>query len=262
MSALPDTDVIILYDIPSSLPHNAWSPNTWKTRYLLNLKGLPYRTQWIEYPDIADHLKSFGVPPTEPGTLTPYTLPAIYDPKTKRVVAESSKIAAYLDNTYPATPSVMPKETRAFHAAFQHTFNANVVAAIAPLFLPRQLPLLNPVSQPYFRRTREQMFGVPVEEICPPSQWAAQWAEIERAFGLLHGFMEGVGDGRLTFLGRDSEGGRPRVAHADLVVAGWLLWMQFVTGKESEEWKAVERWHDGRWKKLLVLLEPYFDYSK
>ena len=85
------------------------------SRYLLNIKGLPYCTQWIEYPDIADHLKSFGVPPTEPGTLTPYTLPAIYDPKTKRVVAESSKIAAYLDDEYLDTSAIMPKETRAFH---------------------------------------------------------------------------------------------------------------------------------------------------
>ena len=132
---LPDSDVIVFYDIPSSLPHKAWSPNTWKTRYasssshsilrallhppvvryLLNIKGIPYRTQWIEYPDIADHVKSLGVPPTEPGTLTPYTLPAIYDPKTKRVVAESFNIAAYLDDEYPDTPAIMPKETRAFH---------------------------------------------------------------------------------------------------------------------------------------------------
>ena len=80
--------------------------------------------------------------------------------------------------------------------------------------------------------------------------------EIERAFGLIGGFVDGAGDGRLTFMGDG------RIAHADLVVAGWLLWMQFVTGKESEEWKAVEGWHGGRWKKLLDLLEPYYDYSK
>lgn len=145
-------------------------------------------------------------------------------------------------------------------AAFQHAFYANAVAAIAPLFIPRQLPLLNPVSQPYFRRTREEMFGAPIEEICPPPKWAEQWAEIEGAFGVVRGFLDSAGDGRITFLG--DEGGRPRVAHADLVAAGFLLWMQFVTGKESEEWKAVERWHGGRWKRLLDLLEPYCDYSK
>ena len=36
MSALPDTDIIIFYDIPSTLPGKAWSPNTWKTRYVMN----------------------------------------------------------------------------------------------------------------------------------------------------------------------------------------------------------------------------------
>ena len=32
MSALPETKVIIFYDIPSTVPGKAWSPNTWKTR--------------------------------------------------------------------------------------------------------------------------------------------------------------------------------------------------------------------------------------
>lgn len=29
---LPDTDVIIFYDIPGNVEGKAWSPNTWKTR--------------------------------------------------------------------------------------------------------------------------------------------------------------------------------------------------------------------------------------
>ncbi|KZT65264.1 hypothetical protein DAEQUDRAFT_677134 [Daedalea quercina L-15889] len=251
--------MIIFYDIPSNLPVKAWSPSTWKTRYLLNLKGLPYRTEWVEYPDIAGLLKSFALPPTEPDDpLLPYTLPAIYDPKTKRAVAESAVIAAYLDDEYPETPAVIPKETRAFHAAFQYAFRATVQSAIAPLFLPRQLPCLTPASQPYFRCTREQMFGAKMEDICPPSKWAMQWAEIERAFGVVAGWLDGASDGRVTFLG----GATSALSHADLSIAGWLLWMQFVVGKESEEWKAVERWHGGRWRNLLDVLEPYFDHSR
>lgn len=32
MATLPETDIIIFYDIPSSVPDKVWSPNTWKTR--------------------------------------------------------------------------------------------------------------------------------------------------------------------------------------------------------------------------------------
>jgi hypothetical protein len=61
---------IIFYDIPGNVqPSKAWVQNTQKTRcvtiarynmpgefmftrYTLNYKGLPYRTMWVEYPDI------------------------------------------------------------------------------------------------------------------------------------------------------------------------------------------------------------------
>ncbi|TFY51247.1 hypothetical protein EVJ58_g10668, partial [Rhodofomes roseus] len=104
--ATSETDVIILYDIPSTVPGNAWSANTWKTRFALNYKGIPYRTQWVEYPDIAPLLTSLGVSPNTPSTWTfPYTLPAIYDPRTRTVLMDSIKIARYLDETYPDTPA-------------------------------------------------------------------------------------------------------------------------------------------------------------
>ena len=65
---------IVFYDIPGNAhSHKAWSPNTQKTRcallsrlrdvkvisersdlfsYSLNYKGIPYKTVWVEYPDI------------------------------------------------------------------------------------------------------------------------------------------------------------------------------------------------------------------
>ncbi|KZT66113.1 hypothetical protein DAEQUDRAFT_635715, partial [Daedalea quercina L-15889] len=252
--------VIIFYDIPSVIPSKAWSPNTWKTRYLLNLKGLPYRTQWVEYPDIASLHKSFGLPPTYPGAIMAYTLPMIYDPRTKRVIADSIKIAAYLDDEYPETPAVSPKELRAFQAVFTEAFMGELGPAITPLFLPRQLPLLQPASQPYWRRTREQMLGGGrLEDVCPPEKYAAQWAEIERAMGVVATWLDSACDGRITFLGGAAGlEGAPRFTHADLCVAGFLLWMRIVTGRESEEWRNVEGWHGGRWKKLMDLLEPYY----
>ncbi|KAH9832091.1 uncharacterized protein C8Q71DRAFT_281379 [Rhodofomes roseus] len=262
MATLPDTDVILFYDIPSSTPSTAWSPNTWKTRYALNLKRLPYHTVWVEYPDIAALLQSFGHAPTEPGTPTPYTLPAIFDPRTQRFVAESARIAAYLDDTYPDTPALSPKPLRPFQAAFQHAFATTVQPPILPLFLPRTHPLLQPASQPYFRRTREHMFRAALEEICPPPAHAQQWAAIERAFGVAAGWLDAAGDGLDAGDARATLIGEGKLTHADLSVAGWLVWMRIVAGRESAEWRAVEGWHGGRWKKLLDVVEPWSDCSR
>ncbi|KAJ8699426.1 hypothetical protein PTI98_002541 [Pleurotus ostreatus] len=67
---------IIFYDIPSSLEPQAWSHNTWRVRYALNIKGIPYQTVWVEYPDIEAVCKKIGASPT--GEEAPhYTLPVI-----------------------------------------------------------------------------------------------------------------------------------------------------------------------------------------
>lgn len=85
--------------------------------FALNIKGIPYRTEWVEYPDIAPLVKSFGLPPNSNSPIVPYTLPTIYDPRTKRAIMDSAKIAKYLDDEYPDTPAVLPKEVRAYQVS-------------------------------------------------------------------------------------------------------------------------------------------------
>ena len=62
-------------------------------RYALNIKGLPYTTQWVEYPDIERVCKQIGASPAEKKPDNPsqdhYTLPVIQDPNTGRVVSDS-----------------------------------------------------------------------------------------------------------------------------------------------------------------------------
>ncbi|KAJ7483558.1 hypothetical protein FB451DRAFT_1234964 [Mycena latifolia] len=78
------TPPIVFYDIPSTLPNKCWSPNTWKTRYALNFKGIPYKTSWVEYPDIEPLSREVGAAPTrnKPDGRPHYTLPMIHDPST------------------------------------------------------------------------------------------------------------------------------------------------------------------------------------
>ena len=47
---------LTLYDIPSK-GQKCWSPNVWKTRLVLHYKQIPYKTEWIEYPEIEPKLK-------------------------------------------------------------------------------------------------------------------------------------------------------------------------------------------------------------
>lgn len=48
----------VLYDLPNPGRNSCWSVNTWKTRAALNFKGIPYKTEWVEFPDIAPLLQS------------------------------------------------------------------------------------------------------------------------------------------------------------------------------------------------------------
>jgi Glutathione S-transferase, N-terminal domain len=110
------TIMITLYDIPTT-QQELWSPNTWKTRYSLNYKKLPFRTEWVEYPDIASLYKKNGIPlvKTRQGKSVT-TLPLIKDDTsgTPVFVAESFEIAKYLDKTYPdPTSRLVPEEANA-----------------------------------------------------------------------------------------------------------------------------------------------------
>lgn len=81
---------IVLYDLPSTAKCACWSLNPWKgmalhriytyewgqlgkfeadsvlmmitARLALNYKGLPYKTEWVEYPDLKSRFMELGIP--------------------------------------------------------------------------------------------------------------------------------------------------------------------------------------------------------
>jgi len=84
------SDQIVLFDLASRPPRSTWSLNPWKSnsparldhrqepvqdeltrsyhvaRLLLNYKGLNYRTEWLEYPEIAPRLRDQSACPSPP----------------------------------------------------------------------------------------------------------------------------------------------------------------------------------------------------
>lgn len=230
-------------------------------RYALNIKCIPYKTVWVELPDIEPLCKQLGAPPggRRPGPL--YTLPVIYDPNTKRHIADSSTIVRYLDDAYPSAPRLFPEGTDALHAAFQHAFQAVLFSgsgALVTIMRPVTYSALSPGRvQEYFTKTREEWFGK-LDDVGPrgsPKHQGA-WKELEDAFHTIAGWLvvsttDSHGKERLFFGGDDT------IIFADVTVAGFLKCLQVMYGQDSEEWQGVLRWDGGRWARSMEAFRRY-----
>ena len=109
-------------------------------RYTLNIKGIPYRTVWVEYPDIKPLCLKIGAAATEklPDGSPLYTLPVIFDPNTSKAIADSAAIARYLDVTYPThVPRLIPEDMDALHAAFQDRLGESPMAYVRRIRLQK-----------------------------------------------------------------------------------------------------------------------------
>ncbi|OCH87044.1 hypothetical protein OBBRIDRAFT_796579 [Obba rivulosa] len=252
---------IQFYDIAGNCTDDhAWSPNTWKTRYALNYKGLSYRTIWLEYPDIERVCKEVGAKPSqEPkeGDSAPpyYSCPFIYDPNTNTAVSDSARIARYLDKTYPETPAVIPPGTDALHAAFESAFASAVIMPLLPILLPASHTYLNPRSQDHYRRNRErelgELFGGKLEDWSSPGPVREeQWRAIREGLSKVNAWMTVDGHEKPYVMGN-------QVCYADLFVAAWLVWVKRILGPQSSEWVELETWDGGRWGKLMKDMEQY-----
>ncbi|KAI0335813.1 hypothetical protein GY45DRAFT_1316546 [Cubamyces sp. BRFM 1775] len=245
---------IIFYDIPGkNVSLKGWSPNTWKTRYCLNFKGLPYKTIWVEYPDIEAVMRKVGILPveTKEDGSPYYTLPAIYDPKTKTGLAESAAIARYLDKTYPDTPRLIPEETDALHAAFNKAFLTTFSPHLRKLTIPLVAKHLPPRSEVYFRKTREADWGVAhLDDIAPPGPKRDEaWAGVKKGLGVIAGWLEADGTDKLFFTGKD------KIVYADITLAAYLIWARITL--DQSYWTDLVTWHGGRWGRFMAAFEEY-----
>ena len=223
----------------------------------MNIKGIPYKTVWVEYPDIAALCQKIGAGPTsKKGDGSPlYTLPAIFDPNTQTALADSGKITRYLEATYPnAGPQLIPAELDVLTTAFEDAFWSTLGSGYAPIIIPAAFSVLCEGSKPYFRETRELRLGGRLEELAPlgSDARAQAWAKLKKATGKIASWYEGSSKERKFVLGDDAG-----LTYADVVVAGFLTWFKVCLGEESEEWKQLAAWDGGRWGQLMAAFEKY-----
>lgn len=244
--------------IPQNQPLTTFSDSI-----ALNYKGIPYRTEWVEAPDIQASLESLGVEPNPPSAYAPYTLPAIYDPRTRTSVMDSAKIAAYLDKTYPDTPAILPPATRVLQFAFLDAMYSAVEQPLSKTTIHPCNEKLNPPSRAYWREKLEGIFGCRLEDLSPPGseQRTQQWAAAEKGLSTVASWFDAAGDDRLLLLGGGADGRDSPICYADTVIAAVLIHTRFALGEQSEEWRRIEGLDNGRWKRYLDYFEKWADVS-
>ncbi|EGR52654.1 uncharacterized protein TRIREDRAFT_53153, partial [Trichoderma reesei QM6a] len=154
---------IVLYDL-ACVKNICFSPIVWRIRLMLNYKRIPYTTVFLEMPDIEPTLRELGLPPHDPasGNKSNYTVPAIQHLPTNSYIMDSKTIAEFLESTYPDPPLQLTSE-------LGHEIELQLRTLIAPTLyrsiMPREVKLLSPRAQEYFRRTREAQLGKRLEDL-------------------------------------------------------------------------------------------------
>lgn len=196
-------------------------------------------------------MKKIGAPPTgKKRDGSPYyTLPAIYDDSTGTAVADSFLIAEYLDETYPSTPRLIPEGTHALQGAFRDNFWSKALPVFIITVADFPLRLTKPRSAEYFEKHRSADFGVPTLEALrvPPEAKDAEWEKVKDGFGSLDALMK---KNDVWVMGDTP-------SFADFVMASLIRPVKLLYGTESEEWKRIMSWHEGRWERLMTAVEKY-----
>ena len=214
-------------------------------RYALNFKGVHYRTEWVERPEIASVRQELGVAPnrTFRDGSPFYTLPIIKDPSTGEIVGDSFEITLYLDKTYTNPPSLLPPSTIGLQAAFNAQVDA-IFSQFVILFV-HGIPL-NPDTAEASRAAFLKRAG--------KEDWEDLSVRGKEREQTLEAFKAALGGLAKFYRHRDGpflEGNN--ASYADLIVGGWLAFLK-VTLKE---WEDVQMWHDGLWGKLHLALEKH-----
>ncbi|KAG1150655.1 hypothetical protein G6F37_001649 [Rhizopus arrhizus] len=134
-----------------------WSRNTCKTRFALNLKNIPYDTEWLTFNEVAK------VIPSKTKTGARPTVPIIEDKETQKVIQDSWEIVNYLEEAFPDSPSAF-HGNQGIHKFFQSQCEKNIAFPIFKMVVLTVGNACGPFKQS-FRETREGYFNMSLEKL-------------------------------------------------------------------------------------------------
>ena len=267
---------LVFYDIASAPPLRTFAPNPWKTRFALNLKGVPYTTSWTDLPDIASVREKLGVSAnrTLPDGTPFHTLPVIHDLSTSETLGDTFEIALYLDRNYSGAdyPLLIPQHatglTAAFNAYVDGLFTKYAALCDAPPYDPR---IADKVQSIFAKR-----FGVESLEALQPkgeareqmlAAFEATLGELAKAYRHTGGTTDWVWrasgteiqlaqkppPGREVRVGPFLDGETP--SYSDCIVCAWLKMMEACM--PSDEWARVRKWQGGLWGTVVDGMERW-----
>ena len=219
---------IVFFDLPSAEPRRCWSLNLWKARLILNYKGIPYTTTWLEYPEIEPNFKALGVEPHEAGSeVAAYTLPIVHLPD-GRYIMESQNIALELENLYPEPMLPMDQDL----AQTLQGLMIETVMPVAGVFMNGSKKMVPPLSAEYIGRKLAKRFGKSTEQLEGETSGDEAWK------GASSGLKK-YGD----LLREDQSGPYLRgktVSYGDFVIAGVLQWAKRIDEGIYQKIVAIE----------------------
>jgi glutathione S-transferase len=198
------------YFDPANHLNSQLANNYIQARAALNFKKIPYKTSWVEYPDMASQFKSYGLAPTAEKSPSGYSCPMVRFPDGSYIM-DSRKIADALEELQPE-PSL--KLDSGYVERVQKAV-LDIGAALTPIMIPR-VPemLLTPASAEYFFRTRKERFGMSLPELAASEKAGeAAWEKAAPAVKELVGILK-EHEGGPFVLGSEA-------SYADLIVAGY-----------------------------------------
>lgn len=266
---MTDSKPLIFYDISSPKEPRSYAPNPSKTRLALSFKRVPFKTTFVEIPDIPEVRQGLNCPAVrklDDGS-DYYTLPMLQDPASGKVLGDSFDIANYLEDTYPDSGGCLfpsdstqtgldyesPNKDVAFFAPLTSNegsknkayakFNLHVDATFsAYVVLYAYLLPFNPDTADAAKALMMKRAHL--------SSWEDLNIQGEAKDGLKAGFQEA-----LTSLARlfTVHGSGPylegtQANYADLIVGGWLNMLSIIM--PADEWKDFRTWHDGVFARL------------
>uniref|UniRef100_A0A383V4R0 Uncharacterized protein n=1 Tax=Tetradesmus obliquus TaxID=3088 RepID=A0A383V4R0_TETOB len=269
------SSLLVFYDISSPIQPRSYAPNPSKSRLALSFKQLPFKTTWVDIPDIPEVRKGLdcaAVRKHHDGSEY-FTLPMIQDPASGRVIGDSFDIAVYLEDTFPQSGGCLfpPDSTRtgldyesphkdssflvplspqqggkhADYARFNWHVDASFTAYVGLVgeFLPFNPQSADRVRQIFLQRG-----------------WSGVSLSAEHRQQLLAGCKAGLQSLAECFMVNSSgpylEGSS--ASYADFIVGGWLN--MFSETMPAEEWREFRSWYGGAFARLHdALQQSYYE---